>query len=87
MQDISESKSPLRRISYTPVEAAAGRTRTRIFRAIKDGEMVARKDGRATLIEDTELQRWVRSLSMVGRKADEPVAARRCQPRSTTPSG
>jgi hypothetical protein len=36
--DISESKSNL--IAYTPSEAAAvtGRTRTRIFKAIKAGE-------------------------------------------------
>jgi hypothetical protein len=39
MTDTSESKS--NRIAYTPSEAAAitGRTRTRIFKAIKDGEL------------------------------------------------
>ena len=71
MKDISESKPPLRRIAYTPVEAAAatGRTRTRIFKAIKDKELTARKDGRATLIERDELARWVRSLPTIGRNA------------------
>ena len=72
MNDISKSKPPLRRIAYTPVEAAAasGRTRTRIFKAIKDRELAARKDGRATLIEDSELQRWVRSMPTIGRPVD-----------------
>jgi excisionase family DNA binding protein len=73
MNDISESKSQLRRIAYTPLEAAAeiGRSRSRIFRAIKDGELSARKDGRATLIEGDELARWLRSLPRIGRGTDE----------------
>lgn len=77
MRDISEPKPPLRRIAYTPVEAAAatGRTRTRIFKAIKDKELTARKDGRATLIERDELARWVRSLPTIGRNAGEPAGA------------
>ena len=68
MIDISESKSNL--IAYTPSEAAAvtGRTRTRIFKAIKAGELTARNDGRATLIEHTELLRWVKSLPTIGRQ-------------------
>jgi hypothetical protein len=51
-------------ISYSPQGAAlaTGRSRTRIFKAIKDKELVARKDGRATLLEAEELRRWVRSL-------------------------
>jgi hypothetical protein len=37
-------------IAYSPQGAAlaVGRSRTRIFKAIKDRELVARKDGRAT---------------------------------------
>lgn len=60
-------------ISYTPEQAAAvvGRSRTRIFKAIKDEEITARKDGKATLLEADELRRWVRSLPTIGR----PVAA------------
>ncbi len=38
-----------------------------IFKAIKDKELTARKDGRATLIEMDELTRWVRSLPTIGR--------------------
>ena len=59
-------------ISYTPEQAAAvtGRSRSRIFKAIKEEELTARKDGKATLLE--ELRRWVRSLPTIGR---QPVAA------------
>ena len=73
MNDTFDSKSQLRRIAYTPSEAAAeiGRSRTRMFRAIKDGELSARKDGRATLIEADELARWLRSLPRIGRDTDE----------------
>lgn len=55
------------RIAYPPAQAAiaAGRTRTRIFGAIKSGELKAHKDGKATLIEHDELMRWVRSLPVV----------------------
>ena len=55
------------RISYTPNEAAlaTGRSRSRIFKAIKDKELTARKDGRATLIEVDELRRWVSELPVV----------------------
>jgi hypothetical protein len=54
-------------IAYPPAQAAiaSGRTRTRIFGAIKSGELTARKDGKATIIEHDELMRWVRSLPAV----------------------
>ena len=55
-------------ISYSPQGAAiaTGRSRSRIFKAIKDKELVARKDGRATLLEADELRRWIRSLPEIG---------------------
>jgi hypothetical protein len=58
-------------IAYSPNNAAvaAGRSRTRIFKAIRDRELIARKDGRATLIEADELRRWVRSLPTTARAA------------------
>ena len=61
-------------IAYTPEQAAVvtGRSRSRIFKAIKDKELTARKDGKATLLEADELLRWLRSLPTVGR---QPVAA------------
>jgi len=57
-------------IAYTPEQAAAatGRSRSRIFKAIKDKELTARKDGKATILEDNELRRWVRTLPAVGRE-------------------
>jgi hypothetical protein len=61
-------------IAYTPEQAAVatGRSRSRIFKAIKDKELTARKDGKATILEDNELRRWVSSLPTIGR---QPVAA------------
>ena len=63
-------------ISYTPEQAAVatGRSRSRIFKAIKDEELTARKDGKATIIEVAELARWVSSLRTRGRQ-QESVAA------------
>jgi hypothetical protein len=57
-------------IAYTPEQAAlaVGRSRSRIFKAIKDGELTARKDGKATILEDGELRRWVRTLPTIGRE-------------------
>lgn len=62
-----------RQISYGPVEAAAatGRSRSRIFKAIKDRELTAKKDGRATIIEAEELRRWVLSMPSIGREQSE----------------
>jgi hypothetical protein len=58
-------------IAYSPQGAAlvTGRSRTRIFKAIKDKELVARKDGRATLLEADELRRWIRSLPIAAGSA------------------
>ena len=60
----------LARLAVPPRDAAkiTGRTRTRIFQAIKDGELTARKDGKATLIEISELARWIRSMPTRGRQ-------------------
>jgi excisionase family DNA binding protein len=70
----SDDKPIFEQISYTPEQAAliTGRSRSRIFKAIKDKELTARKDGKATLLERDELRRWVRSLPAIGR---QPVAA------------
>jgi hypothetical protein len=53
------------RLAFTPAELAqsAGVGRTRIFKALKDGDLEARKAGaRTTLIAFEEAQRWVNSL-------------------------
>ena len=56
-------------ISYTPEGAAAatGRSRSRICKAIKDKELTARKDGKATIVEENELRRWIRTFPTIGR--------------------
>jgi excisionase family DNA binding protein len=66
------------RLSLTPDEAAesTGFSRTRIFQAIRDEELTARKDGKATVIETDELLRWLRSLPTRGRRPEaEPSGA------------
>jgi hypothetical protein len=58
------------RLSLTPEEAAlaTGFSRTRIFSAIRDEELTARKAGKATVIETNEILRWLRSLPTRGRQ-------------------
>jgi hypothetical protein len=46
---------------------AVGVSRTRIFQAIRDNEIVGRKAGRSIIIEIDELKRWVKSLPVKGR--------------------
>jgi len=60
----------LQRVGYTPAEAAevTARTRTRIFEAIRRGELMAHKDGKATIITPEELQCWVSAMPTVGRQ-------------------
>jgi hypothetical protein len=64
MAKSNDTALPVARISLTPDEAAAstGFSRTRIFGAIRDGKLIARGDGKATVIEVEELTRWVRSM-------------------------
>lgn len=45
----------------------SGRSRSRIFKAIKDGELEIQKDGRRTFITDAELRRWVGSMPTLKR--------------------
>ena len=58
------------RLAFSPDEAArsAGVARTRIFQAMADGRLIAKKDGKATLIEVAELARWISSLPTRGRQ-------------------
>jgi hypothetical protein len=54
----------------------AGVTRTRIFDAITKNQLTARKAGKATIIELSELRRWIRSLPTRGRAPETtPTAA------------
>ncbi len=57
------------RLALNPEELAesAGVGRARVFRAIKDQELTARKPGaRTTIIEVDEAKRWIRSLPFRG---------------------
>ena len=59
-------------IAY-PIEAiplVAGVTRTQIFQAIKNKELMARKRGRRTIIEVDELRRWISTFPTRGRVPD-----------------
>jgi hypothetical protein len=49
-------------------EQATGRSKPRIRKAIKGGELVARRDGRRLMIEPDELRRWVRSFPLASNK-------------------
>jgi excisionase family DNA binding protein len=44
--------------------AASGTTRTKIYEAIRKGELQARKNGRRTIILADDLAAWVRSLPL-----------------------
>jgi len=74
----SHPTSHVPRLGFNPDEAAksTGVSRTRIFEAIRDGTLTARKAGKATVIEIDELRRWVSSLPTRARTADNtPDAA------------
>lgn len=67
LDDHKTDETQIAPIAYAPAQAAraTGRSRTRIYKAIGAGEIVARKDGRATLIERSELERWVKALPVI----------------------
>jgi hypothetical protein len=71
MDKISEAGG-VPRLPLTPEQAAqsTGFSRTRIFQAIRDEELTARKSGKATVIEVVELVRWVSSLPTRGRQLE-----------------
>ena len=69
------------RLSLTPSELAqsAGVGRSRIFKAIRDGELEAHKAGpRTTLIEVEAARRWIKSLP---RRFAAQVTVRPCANR------
>ena len=52
------------------VPAIAGVTRTQVFEAIRAKELMARKRGRRTLIEASELRRWISTFPTRGREPE-----------------
>lgn len=59
------------KISFTIEQAvkATGIGRTAIFAAIKSGRLVARKNGRRTLIASSDLQQFISNLPTVDRES------------------
>ena len=74
--NINRTDRGLPRLALSPDEAAesTGLARSRIFAAIRNGEITARRDTKRTLIELGELQRWLRTFPTKGRKPDTAEA-------------
>jgi excisionase family DNA binding protein len=74
-------------LAYSPTQAArvVGRSHSRIKLAIRRGELKALKDGRCTLIERSELQRWLATLRTVGREPEPATTAAKDGARTTLP--
>ena len=73
---MTDTTEPIDALAYPPAQAAkvVGRSHSRIKKAIREKELAALKDGRATLIEHAELQRWLASLPTIGREPVQEVA-------------
>lgn len=67
----------LDRIAYPigEVPEITGINRTSLYRALKEKRLTARKNGRRTIIEAAELQRYIASLPVFGRDPHEQAAA------------
>ena len=65
------------RFALTPDDTATatGFSRTRIFEAVRDGDLTARKSGQATVIEVAEIARWLRALPTKGRQPEQVAAS------------
>lgn len=71
MTDIANSGAPDTPIPQLALNiddacVAAGTNRSRIYRAIRDKELIARKAGRSTIILVEDLTAWLRSLPAMG---------------------
>lgn len=67
------SSAPVAEIIAYPIETVptvAGVTRTQVFQAIRDKELTARKRGRRTIIEISELRRWISTFPTKGRSPE-----------------
>jgi len=72
MHDCEIENAQPRPLAY-PIEsvpAVAGISRTKVFEAVRNGQLTARKLGRSTIIERPELVRFLRSLPARGRKPE-----------------
>ena len=90
--NIEAAERGVPRLTLSPAEAAEclGLACRRIYDAIESREITARRDRKRTLIELSELQRWIRSLPYRGRPPEDGTAAYvpqrqyRGRPRKTT---
>jgi hypothetical protein len=77
LHDLTRDIAPSVPLSY-PIEAVpdlTGIPRSKVFAAIRNKELRARKAGRSTIIEHPELVRYLASLPSKGRDpGPEPVA-------------
>ena len=56
------------------VPLITGLSRTRLFGAVKEGRLTIRKDGKSSIVELTEVRRYIRSLPTRGRQPDAATA-------------
>jgi hypothetical protein len=79
MQHMEQAVEPIkaaRPLAYAieDVPEVSGLTRTRVFEAIRQKQLMARKIGRRTIIEAAELERFISTLPTRGREPDEVAA-------------
>jgi hypothetical protein len=72
MKNVGES-APALAYPIEDVPDITGVPRTKIFGAVKTKQLTARKAGRSTIIEHTELVRYIKSLPFKGK---EPAQAK-----------
>jgi excisionase family DNA binding protein len=73
-----KEKVPLaERLSLSPEEASAltGIGLTSIRQAINDGELIAHKHGKRTIILPDDLKAWLKAMPMAGKKVVSEEAA------------
>jgi excisionase family DNA binding protein len=71
--DTSANGTPLRGLSIADVVARSGVGRTKVYEAIQNGELVARKFGERTLVFEHDLSRWMHSFPVI--RPRKPEAA------------
>jgi hypothetical protein len=62
---IASAQEPRENILAHSVESIPGKTgigRTSIIKAIREGQLLARKMGRRTIVVDDDLRKWLNSL-------------------------
>lgn len=72
MEQTVEHAGTPRPLAYAieDVPGVSGLTRTRVFEAIRQKQLMARKIGRRTIVEAAELQRFIATLPTRGREPD-----------------